>query len=85
LRKILYLVKEATPVGSDLIPTYPPPDTEVSVVLIQDGVILTHLQMDRVYALSDDVIARRITSSYPIVSYADVLGMMFEADTVIVL
>jgi hypothetical protein len=54
-------------------------------VLIQDGVTLTHLQVDRVYVLSDDVIARRITSSYPVVSYADMLCMMFEADTVIAL
>ncbi|MDQ6733061.1 MAG: DsrH/TusB family sulfur relay protein [Nitrospirota bacterium] len=85
MRKILYLVKEATPVGSDLFPSYPPTDTEVSVVLIQDGVTLTHLQTERVYVLSDDVLARNITSSYPVVSYADVLRMMFEADTVIAL
>lgn len=54
-------------------------------MLIQDGVTLTHLQAERVYALSDDVLARSITSSYPVVSYADVLRMMFEADTVIAL
>lgn len=54
-------------------------------MLIQDGVTLTHLQPNRVYALSDDVCARNFTSSYPVISYADVLRMMFEADTVIAL
>jgi sulfur transfer complex TusBCD TusB component (DsrH family) len=85
LRKILYLVKDATPVGSDLLPQDPPPGTEMSIVLIQDGVTLPHLQRNHVYALSDDVLARHVTSSYPIISYADVLRMMFEADAVIAL
>jgi sulfur transfer complex TusBCD TusB component (DsrH family) len=85
LRKILYLVKEAAPVGSELLPSNPPPGAEASIVLIQDGVTLTHLQTNHVYALSDDVRVRNITSSYPVISYADVLRMMFEADTVIAL
>jgi sulfur transfer complex TusBCD TusB component (DsrH family) len=85
LRKILYLVKDATPVGSDLLPSHPPPGAEVSIVLIQDGVTLTHLQRKHVFALSDDVLARNVTTSYPVISYADVLRMMFEADTVIAL
>lgn len=54
-------------------------------MLIQDGVTLTHLQTNRVYALSDDVFVRNITSSYPIISYADVIRMIFEADAVIAL
>lgn len=54
-------------------------------MLIQDGVTLPPLQTNRVYALSDDVRARNITSSYPVISYADVFRMMFEADTVIAL
>ena len=54
-------------------------------MLIQDGVTLTHLQRKHVFALSDDVLARNVTTSYPVISYADVLRMMFEADTVIAL
>ena len=54
-------------------------------MLIQDGVTLPHLQRNHVYALSDDVLARHVTSSYPVISYADVLRMMFEADAVIAL
>jgi len=85
LRKILYLVKDAMSVGSDLLPSDPPPGGEVAIVLIQDGVTLTHLKTNRIYALSDDVLARNVTSSYPGISYADLLRMMFEADTVIAL
>ena len=73
------------PVGSGLFPSDPPPGVETSIVLIQGGVTLTPLQTNRVYALSDDVRACSITSSYPVISYADVLRMMFEADTIIAL
>ncbi len=59
--------------------------SEVSVVLLQDGVTRTDLPTNRVYALSEDVHARHITATYPVVSYADVLRMMFEADAVIAL
>jgi sulfur transfer complex TusBCD TusB component (DsrH family) len=83
--KILYLLKDAEPVRNDLLPSDQSLDREVSVLLLQDGVRLTHVSVDRVYALSDDVHARNITSSYPVVSYADMLRMMFEADTVIAL
>ena len=81
--KILYLLKDAVP--NDLLPLDQSLDREVSILLLQDGVKLAHVSADRVYALSDDVRARNITSSYPVVSYADMLRMMFEADTVIAL
>ena len=54
-------------------------------MLLQDGVSLIDLPTNRVYALSDDVRARHITPPYPVISYADVLRMMFEADAVIAL
>lgn len=59
--------------------------TEVSVVLLQSGVTLRHMSAKRVYALSDDARARNITPAYPMISYGDMLRMMFEADTVIAL
>jgi sulfur transfer complex TusBCD TusB component (DsrH family) len=85
LRKILYLVKDPDPIRTDLLVPDQALGREVSVVLLQDGVTLTDLPMNRVYALSDDVRARHITPTYPVVSYADVLRMMFEADAVIAL
>ena len=60
------------------------PNSEVSIVLLQDGV-RTHLSAHRVYALSDDVTARHLTPSYPVISYTDMLRMIFEADAVIAL
>jgi sulfur transfer complex TusBCD TusB component (DsrH family) len=47
--------------------------------------MVTHVPTSRVYALVDDVRARNIAPSYPGVSYADMLRMMFEADVVIAL
>ena len=61
------------------------PDHEASVILLQDGVGVDHVPIGRVYALADDVRARNVTSSYPVISYADMLRMMFEADLVIAL
>lgn len=54
-------------------------------MLLQDGVTRTHLAAHRVYALSDDVAARHVTPSYPVISYTDMLRMIFEADAVIAL
>jgi sulfur transfer complex TusBCD TusB component (DsrH family) len=85
LRKILYLVKDPNPVRTDLLVSDQTSGREVSVVLLQDGVSVTDLPTNRVYALSDDVRARHITPPYPVISYADVLRMMFEADAVIAL
>jgi sulfur transfer complex TusBCD TusB component (DsrH family) len=85
LRKILYLLKEPKPVRTPLLLPDQASDTEASVILLQDGVTLTHVPTSRVYALVDDVRARNIAPSYPGVSYADMLRMMFEADVVIAL
>ena len=78
-------MKDPNPVRTDLLVSDQTSDREVSVVLLQDGVSLTDLPTNRVYALSDDARARHITPHYPVISYADVLRMMFEADAVIAL
>jgi sulfur transfer complex TusBCD TusB component (DsrH family) len=85
LQKILYLVKDSNPARTDLLASDQTSGKEIAVVLLQDGVSLTDLPTNRVYALFDDVRARHITPSYPVISYADVLRMMFEADAVIAL
>jgi hypothetical protein len=53
LRKILYLVKDPNPVRTDLLVSDQTSGREVSVVLLQDGVSVTDLPTNRVYALSD--------------------------------
>ena len=78
-------MKDPNPVRTDLLASDETSGSEVSVVLLQDGVSLIDLPTNRVYALSDDVRARHITPPYPVISYADVLRMMFEADAVIAL
>ncbi len=78
-------MKDPNPVRTDLLASDQTSGREVSVVLLQDGVSLTDLPTNRVYVLSDDVSARHITPPYPMISYADVLRMMFEADAVIAL
>ncbi len=78
-------MKNSHPVRTDLLASDQTSGRELSVVLLQDGVTLTDFPTNRVYALSDDVSARHITPIYPVISYADVLRMMFEADAVIAL
>ena len=85
MRKLLYLVKDSEGVRRDTLVPDQSSEAEVTVVLVQDGVMLTHVPVHRVYALSDDAATRHITSSYPVVSYADLLRMMFDADAVIAL
>lgn len=78
-------MKHALPARTEFVVSDQASDGEVSIVLLQDGVTRTDLAARRVYALSDDVTARHMTSSYPVISYADMLRMIFEADAVIAL
>lgn len=78
-------MKDSGPIRTDLLVSDQTSGIEVSVVLLQDGVSLTDLPTNRVYVLSDDVCARHITSPYPMISYADVLRLMFETDAIIAL
>jgi len=55
------------------------------VILLQDGVTMTLPVVSRVYALSDDVVTRTATTSYPLVSYADMLRLIFDSDVVVAL
>ncbi len=59
--------------------------SDVSVILIQDGVAHQSVPGQYVYVLSDDAVSRNVNSSFPAVSYEGMLKMIFEADHVIVL
>lgn len=68
-----------------MMSAYPASEQEVSVVLIQDGVAVRDVPASRVYVLSDDAASRNITPSFPAISCAEMLRMIFEADSVIAL
>lgn len=82
--QVLYIIGKATPPDPAL---FPPAGTETqsSVVLIQDAVMLSHFAVQPVYALADDLAQRKATSRFPAISYRDLLRMIFEADRVVAL
>jgi sulfur transfer complex TusBCD TusB component (DsrH family) len=84
LRKVLYIL------GKPQAPNPPLPagsgsDSRSSVVLIQEAVTLSQVPGDDVFALGEDLAARQATSRFPVISYADLLRMIFEADSVVAL
>ena len=85
MRKILYLVKDSNPATTTLVPEHASPDQAISIVLLQDAVRRTDLTRQPLHALSDDVEARSVVPSCPVVSYHDLLRMIFEADAVVAL
>ena len=85
MRKILYLVKDSNPATTTLLPEDTSPDQAVSIILLQDGVRRRDLNRPSTQALSDDVEARGLVPSCPVVSYHDLLRMIFEADSVVAL
>jgi sulfur transfer complex TusBCD TusB component (DsrH family) len=85
LRHVLYLVKSPVSLSEALLPVDRSADQQVAVILLQDGVPQQHIPAKQVYVLEDDAASRGIPSNYPTVSYADMLRMIFEADSVIAL
>lgn len=86
MRKILYiLTKGPAQEPGPLLPSPASPEKGVSILLIQDAVGLTDLPQSQVYALADDVRSRNLKSSFPTVSYHEMLTMIFDADTVVAL
>jgi hypothetical protein len=81
----LYLVKDSNPATATLVPDHASPDQTISIVLLQDAVRRTDLQRQSLHALSDDVETRGVVPSCPVVSYHDLLRMIFEADAVVAL
>jgi hypothetical protein len=85
LRNILYLVKDSNPATPTLIPEDASPDQAVSIILLQDGVRRRDLNRPSTHMLSNDAEARGLVPSCPVVSYHDLLRMIFEADSVVAL
>lgn len=86
MKKILYIISK--PPGQDnvsLLSTVSSSQENTSVVLIHDAVKHREVPFSRVFTLSDNVSSERPVSTFPSVSYQDLLRMIFEADTVAVL
>ena len=83
---MLYIVSKSPSQDSvSLLSTIPSSQDDISVVLIQNGVKHQKLPFSHVFTLSDDGSSEKPVSSFPSVSYQDLLRMIFEADTVAVL
>ena len=86
LQKVLYILsKDPAQFSDTLLPKNPPPEKDISVILIQEGVSLTKVPGTHVYALSDDAASRNVIPSFPTISYHDMLKMIFDADAVVAL
>lgn len=86
VKKTLYIV--STPPageGISLLPSSPSSAAGASVVLVQDGVRHQKLSVSPVFVLAEDATSRKVTASFPSISYRELLGMIFEADAVAVL
>jgi len=84
LETILYILSNAR--QTDLLPpTSRSTGKQASAVLIQDAVGLPDVSAEPVYALADDVATREVIPSYPLISYPDLLRLIFEVDKVVVL
>ncbi len=82
----LYIVGRSPEESSqNLLPEHLSSGSDVSVILIQDGVAHQSIAARHVYVLSDDAVSRNVNSSFPAVSYEGMLKMIFQADHVIVL
>lgn len=82
---MLYIVSRAPGEESVfLLPADSEFKSDVSVVLVQDGVKHQKLPFLNVFTLSDDVVSPKLSSPFPSVSYQDLLRMIFEAETVVV-
>ncbi|NKB80878.1 MAG: hypothetical protein GKS05_03070 [Nitrospirales bacterium] len=69
----------------EFIPFLSNTDTVLTVILIQEGIHLTQSPSDKTYVLEDDLTLRNGHSTFPKISYRDMVTMIFDADTVIAL
>ncbi len=82
----LYIVSRGLEESSrSLLTEHVSSGSNVSVILIQDAVTHQCVPGQHVYILSDDALSRNMNSSFPTVSYEEMLKMIFEANHVIVL
>lgn len=85
MSQVLYILAKGTLPDRALFPPAARSGERTSVVLIQEAVGLRQVPAQQVYALQDDAARRNVTSAFPMISYRDLLRMIFESDRVVAL
>ena len=83
--KVLHIIRNADdPLAKRIIDEIEADNgSEQTLLLIQDGVYTNPQSSARVFACSDDVAARGVTTDIPLVEYDRIVEMVFESDKVI--
>lgn len=84
MRKVLFLLRHADPPGEEIFP-HQQTAQDISVILIQDAVTQPDIRADHVYVLSDDAVSRKVTPAFPVISYQEMVRLIFDADSVVAL
>jgi len=88
MSKILYMIRKPLNVIEEgLLPDFTSvrDHSNTSLLLLEDGVISQHVPNVPMHALSDDVIQRSVTTTVPLLSYQEVVRLLFDVDRVVVL
>lgn len=86
MRTVLYLItKNERDTMGGVIPLASSENLTTSAVLLQEAVSFSNVQVNHVYALTENTASQKITPSVPTVSYRDLLHMIFDADLVVAL
>ncbi len=83
--KVLHIIRNAAdPLANRIIEEIGGDNSsEQTLLLIQDGVYTNPQGSACVFACSDDVAARGVTTDIPLVEYDRIVEMVFESDKVI--
>ena len=87
MKKILYVFSHIPKEQEEpfLIPQRGSTQDVISVVLIQGAVCFQKIVADYVYVLEEDVKFLGVETSYTLISYRDLLKMVFVSDSVVVI
>ncbi len=81
---LLYLITSARLLEEDpLFVRGTDTNAEPEVILLQEGVRLTGVPVRRVSVLDEDLQARGLQSSFPMITYREVIEKIFSADHVV--
>ncbi len=84
MRNILYILsQDPSEKSGSLLLSGPDPNQQVSILLIQEGVRNERSLHGKCFVLKEDAQARGVFPLFPLVSYADMLRMILQADTVV--
>ena len=86
MKKILYILTHILKEQEKQLISPPGGITKavISIVLLRDAVGSQQLGTEHVYVLDEEVDAQELENSFPLISYRDMLELVFQSDTVIV-